>query len=535
MDMILNHFSPIDDQSKEHENEEFGSFHLRILIVDDQRLFREVWTAYLESEPILKVIGTAQNGEVALEMIEQLRPDIALVDIEMPGMDGLTTTKHICDRFPETRVLVLSGHDDESYIHKALDSGARGYLLKTSAAEELTHAVRCIGQGYVQLGTGVFEQLNPPQNPKNMRDANVYSNRSKENLIQINLSEQAALALTLSEPEIQPERIDSTQTNHEITLAWKRSLLYMGTILVAIALPWSFFTKIDDTVVARGFLEPPEEATELKATLPGIVRNIYVQEGQVVKKGQSLLQFASEDLLQNLSQMQLKLASKKSLRQELEQMKRQLMIIYDDPQSRQSKMEKSVQTHPNGLHTNIILNQQTEDPFQVVLTQMNLLETEISELQAQIQTLNSQIHLKSVKATIDGTVIEMPIKSTNVSFQVGQTIARIVPQSSSLRFKAQILSQQAAHLKLGLPVKLKFDDSAVYQGFVWGHLTEIQSEKSIQENGIGNREFVNLVISVEPTQFRMNDSLKFSKTVQMGIAEVSVQQRRALDLVLDLF
>ena len=132
---------------------------IRLLIADDQNLIRHALQVYLETEKDLEVVGNAHDGQTTLEQIELLKPNVVLLDIEMPGMDGLSTTQIICHNFPETKVLVLSSHDDEYYINQALKMGARGYLLKNTAAEDLAQVIRSVHKGYFQLGPGLSEKL----------------------------------------------------------------------------------------------------------------------------------------------------------------------------------------------------------------------------------------------------------------------------------------------------------------------------------------------------------------------------------------
>ena len=108
-----------------------------ILLVDDQKLIRQGLKALLELDPEIQVLGSASDGQTAIEQAEILHPDIVLLDIRMPGMDGVAATRIICERFANTKVIVLSGYDDEEYLTDALRSGAMGYLLKDTPAEEL--------------------------------------------------------------------------------------------------------------------------------------------------------------------------------------------------------------------------------------------------------------------------------------------------------------------------------------------------------------------------------------------------------------
>lgn len=132
---------------------------IRILLVDDQAIIREALKVLLEQEQDFEIVGTADSGQAAIDQVELLKPDVLLIDILMPGMDGVTATQIICQRFPETKVIVLSGHDDEEYLANALRAGAMGYLLKTTAGEDLSSTIRSVSRGHGQLGPGLFEKM----------------------------------------------------------------------------------------------------------------------------------------------------------------------------------------------------------------------------------------------------------------------------------------------------------------------------------------------------------------------------------------
>lgn len=113
----------------------------------------------LELEPDLQVVGTADNGETAIEQVAALQPELVLMDVRMPVMDGREATRIINQQFPDVKVLVLSTFDDDQYITEAMRAGARGYLLKDMPSEELAQAIRFVNCGYAQLGPGLLEKL----------------------------------------------------------------------------------------------------------------------------------------------------------------------------------------------------------------------------------------------------------------------------------------------------------------------------------------------------------------------------------------
>lgn len=120
---------------------------IRVLLADDQRLMRDGLRTLLELEEDLEVVGEAENGRVALDLAGELRPDVILMDVRMPEMDGVEATRQLTARLPECRVIILTTFDDESIIFEGLRAGALGYLLKDVSGEELAAAVREVHRG----------------------------------------------------------------------------------------------------------------------------------------------------------------------------------------------------------------------------------------------------------------------------------------------------------------------------------------------------------------------------------------------------
>lgn len=132
---------------------------IRILVVDDQKSVRERLIAALQTEEEFQIVGTANDGYTAIEQVEVHKPDVVLLDMQMPNLDGVSATKIICQRFIGIKILMYSVHDNEDYISRALLSGAVGYLIKGSPDEELKEAIRFIYKGYTQIRPGWFDNL----------------------------------------------------------------------------------------------------------------------------------------------------------------------------------------------------------------------------------------------------------------------------------------------------------------------------------------------------------------------------------------
>ncbi len=119
----------------------------RVMLVDDQTLIRQGIRLLLMTEPGMEVVGEAANGREALALVEQAHPEVVLMDIRMPGMDGVAATREITTRHPEIGVIILTTFDDDEYIFEGLRAGARGYLLKDISSEEMADAVRVVARG----------------------------------------------------------------------------------------------------------------------------------------------------------------------------------------------------------------------------------------------------------------------------------------------------------------------------------------------------------------------------------------------------
>jgi DNA-binding NarL/FixJ family response regulator len=124
---------------------------IRILLVDDHSFIRRALKISLGDESSLEIVGEAENGQFAIAQVESLQPDVVLMDIQMPLMDGVEATKQICDRFPETKILILTVDDTEEYVSQALKYGASGYILKNTSPEELAFAIQAVYRGYMHL------------------------------------------------------------------------------------------------------------------------------------------------------------------------------------------------------------------------------------------------------------------------------------------------------------------------------------------------------------------------------------------------
>ena len=145
---------------------------IRVLLVDDQRLMRDGLRTLLELEGDLEVVGEAGNGEQALRAYEELGPDVVLMDVRMPVMDGVEATRRLVEGWREAQVIIVTTFDDDEYVFDGLRAGARGYLLKDVSGHELAEAVRTVAAGGALIEPSVarkvlaeFSRLAPAARP----------------------------------------------------------------------------------------------------------------------------------------------------------------------------------------------------------------------------------------------------------------------------------------------------------------------------------------------------------------------------------
>lgn len=147
----------------------WGMKRLRVLLADDHAIVRQGLRSLIESDGAAKVVGEAKDGREAVLLAEKLAPDVTIMDIAMPGLNGLEAARQVKERFPEIKVIILSMYVEDIYVYQAFKTGADGYVLKSSAFEELKLALDAVKKGEVYLSSSVsqvivreFLKIEPP-------------------------------------------------------------------------------------------------------------------------------------------------------------------------------------------------------------------------------------------------------------------------------------------------------------------------------------------------------------------------------------
>lgn len=279
---------------------------IRILIVDDQKMIREGLKALIKTEMDLEVVGTADNGEDGIKKVETLKPDIVLMDMEMPGMDGMSATRAICQKFEDVRVLVLSTYDRQEYVSRSLGAGAMGYLLKGTPAKELTDAIRSVYRGYAQIGPGAYQKLpldpnmqEPPTPPtpasilSKAKSANPQPNSPDESsLVSAGKTDSKSSLAVKGNSAPARRKFEQTVILRQ-SPKWSRAIIWAVMGVTTFAVIWSAVAKIELVVPARGQLKPIGRVKEIQVPTNGVVKEVFIEDGEKVTKDQLLFSLDS--------------------------------------------------------------------------------------------------------------------------------------------------------------------------------------------------------------------------------------------------
>ena len=211
---------------------------IRVLIVDDHTVVRDGLSSMLAREPDFEVVGEASNGEDAVRLAANLTPDVILMDLRMPRMDGVTAMKRIRDAGPDTRFLVLTTFDTDEYIFQAIEAGARGYLLKDSSREDLFRAVRAVhaGESLIQPAVAArvldrFAQLSRVSKESNADALSLREIEVLDLLAKGLANKEIAAGLSISENTVKThvsnifQKLDVSDRTGAVTAAIRRGLI----------------------------------------------------------------------------------------------------------------------------------------------------------------------------------------------------------------------------------------------------------------------------------------------------------------------
>ena len=443
---------------------------IRILLVDDQNSIRQNLHVSLEAESGLEIIGEAVNGEAAIAQTKTLHPDVALIDVEMPVMNGLKATEIIKKRFANTKVIVLSSHDDNEYINKALKAGAKGYLLKNTPPTEIIHAIQYVNKGYLQLGPGLSEKLESSKIVLSSNNGATNSSQKHFTDIVSHKPINPAIDTILAQPN-QSEWSSSTKELVEtLPRVWTRGLLYFLTIFIGITIPWAMFSQVDETGNARGKLEPQGRVYTVEAPVMGTVSEVLVEENQFVETQQPLLILESKPAEAELEQARTKIEGQRNELGQSKILKNQLIstINTQKQQNESQLLEKQAQIA------------QTEQNIRHLQTTLSLAKETYDEAQQEVQ--------RYLEAKNQGIISEI----------------QVVEKQDLVREKKRLLEQARADLQQAL-LRLQEQEKNYQSSIHSGNIALLRNEEQLKEI---ETQIGTLVSQIKETQSQI-DALNY--------------------------
>ncbi len=308
---------------------------IKILIVDDLRVVREKIKSILEADRDLLVIGTAIDGDQAIAQLAYLQPDVILLDLDMPRLDGIETARIIDQKYPHLAVIVLSSYDDASEISSEQPTCIREYIVKDNIDLKLAAKIRSVYDQAHQVATAVvsqpnnvveFSRFSPADHPQSsqivkrevgsilfQRDfANEQTNPNFTNFgtnFGTNLSTQFSSIANTTFSRLNDWSNSAKELVDMMPLPWTRGLLYSLVVFIGVTIPWACLYKVDEIGTSRGRLEAKGNTIKRESDLESSVAviKVYVKKGDVVKAGQTIMELDAKNVREQLYQNQLKI------------------------------------------------------------------------------------------------------------------------------------------------------------------------------------------------------------------------------------
>ena len=330
---------------------------IKIFLVDDLRVVREKLKSVLKPYRDMQIIGTAADGDSAIEQLEYLEPDIILLDLDMPRLDGIETARIITTKYPDIKVIILSSYHNPSDINKILHSCVKEYIVKDNIDLTIADKIRSVYNNdsveevsKLEIGKNSVVGVASSRN-ETLRVGNACAlrlrNENRDNIIEFNkFSSQEHLAeIDRSSPDFNHNSSsqftsianttfsklnDWSDSAKELIdmmpLPWTRGLLYFLVLFLGIFIPWACLYRMDEIGIARGRLEFKGDTIKREADIEGSVAviKVYVKKGDLVKAGQTIMELDSKNIHEQIYQNQLKLDGEQQRLNQLLLMKNQV-------------------------------------------------------------------------------------------------------------------------------------------------------------------------------------------------------------------
>ena len=423
---------------------------IRILIVDDQKSIREKLTILLEQEPNLEVVGTAEDGYAAYERVTDLRPDIVLIDVFMPGMDGLSATQVICQNYPQTKLIGWSSFENKDLVGQFLQVGGTGYLTKDTPIDELTAAITLVHKGYIPISPNLTNNIERKIETKTgavVKFASVASATKSDTQVQ---------PVQTIERQINTETIVPIEANELLPPVSNWTILGGLVTASAIAVAAIMATVVQYNVVVKGdaIVRPAGELRLVQASTEGAIIGIFTKINQPVKKGDIIATLDSSQLQTQKIQMQ---TSIQQAQLQLTLIEAQINALESQIQAETDKIDRNITsaraeynhrlrqyqdrqittvTEAEEAQANLKLAQDELSRYQQLVNSGVISELQLAEKQAAYST--AQAKLKGVQTALNPSDAEVKIAGESIARQQATGKATL----ATLNKERQALIQQ---------------------------------------------------------------------------------------------
>ena len=318
---------------------------IKILLVDDLRVVREKLKSVLQPYRDMQIIGTAADGCSVIDQLEYLEPDIILLDLDMPRLDGIETARIITEKYPQIKVIILSSYHNPSDINENLHSCVKEYIIKDNIDLTIADKIRAVHhnnnsdsgeepfKSEISKGTVVGVASSRNENRDNIIEFYKFTNQ--DNLAEIDRSSSVFKDNSFSQftsianttlSKLNDWSDSAKELIDMMPLPWTRGLLYFLVLFLGIFIPWACFYRMDEIGTARGRLEFKGDTIKREADIDGSVAviKVYVKKGDLVKAGQTIMELDSKNVREQIYQNQLKIDGEQQRLNQLLLMKNQV-------------------------------------------------------------------------------------------------------------------------------------------------------------------------------------------------------------------
>ena len=503
---------------------------VKILLVDDQKCIQQQYKEILSDNAYLKVVGTANDGQEAIAQAESLQPDVIMIDIEMPNMNGIEATKIISQRFPDCKILVVSSHDQQEYVQQAIAAGADGYILKNAAVEDLTMAIHSVCRGYSHLAPKLLQKilLAPVAKDVSLTETPKSSklNKSPETIRRRWIFSVITSLVLFSAIAIGFRALSQKQANNQPSL--KELTVPVETESLTVR------------VEASGTVEPIE-TVNVSSEVVGKLAELYVERGDTVKAGDVLARLDYSEQQAKVAQAEARLAEAEAdynkmlegnRREEISRAEAQLNSAQAAVELNAKKLERNRFLAETGAIAQLDLDeiiheeraaraslqeaeqqlQELADGFRAEDIQQS--QARVAIARGELQEFQSQLDKASIKAPFDGIVTQ---KHANIG-------AIITPTMASAADTASATPSSIVELASGLEVLVNVPEANIAQ-------VKIGQPVEIIADAYSNRTFKGEVRTIEPESVSEEDVTSFRVRVKLHNQESELRSGMNVDAI----